>query len=419
MFTDEPKLNDLAWMRGISRRDFLRRGTAFVGAAAIGGALAACGGGNEGAAPAPPAEEPAAPPAEGGGAAGGSVSWLSWPGHNDPSFIKPFTDETGITVKGKEYSGGDNMLALATTSPAGTFDVVQADAEYIALLHDAGLLVPLDPADFPDINDYWPEFGLQSNFPNLFFDGTPYGFIQRFGHLNIAYNTKYLSEADVDTYAILSDEKVKGKVGWFDWWAHMGPISLYEGAKGSWWPAGQLDPYNITDDQFKTMTDSVFALKPQTAGFYSIADIFTAFANEDIWVQTAGGDWTALLLADQGHPIKAHTPKEGTIQWTECVGIFKDSKNPEGAKEFVQYCISPRGQVQTAIIPAYQASIPSKTGWELMDQEHPDWAERLGLKLDGPNILDFYHSGLVSIRKIPVQQTIEEWNDAWTQFKAL
>jgi hypothetical protein len=59
MSTDEPKLDNLA-RAGISRRDFLRRGTAFVGAVAIGGTLAAWGGDGVGGAPAP---------AEGGAAA--------------------------------------------------------------------------------------------------------------------------------------------------------------------------------------------------------------------------------------------------------------------------------------------------------------------------------------------------------------
>jgi spermidine/putrescine transport system substrate-binding protein len=417
MSTDEPELDNLA-RAGISRRDFLRRGTAFVGAVAIGGTLAACGGDEEGAATAP-AEEGAAPPAEGGGA-GGTVNWLSWPGHNDPSFIKPFSDETGITVKGKEYSGGDNMLALATTSPAGTYDVVQADAEYIPQLQEAGLLLELDPADFPQTNDFFDEFKPDSELvPGLVIEGQWYGFIQRYGFLGLAYNSERVTDDEAQSYEILFDPKVEGKVGWFDWWAHMGPISLYEGAKGSWWPAGELDPYNISADQFGTMTETVFSLKPQTAGFYSIADLFGVFANEEIWIQPAGGGWTALLLEAEGHPIKASVPKEGAIQWTECLGVFKDSKNLEGAKEFIRYALGPRGQLQTAILPAYQAYIPSQAGWELINEEEPDWAQRLELELDGPNVLDYYEEGRISIRKLPVQQTIEEWNDAWTEFKAL
>ena len=74
--------------------------------------------------------------------------------------------------------------------------------------------------------------------------------------------------------------------------------------------------------------------------------------------------------------------------------------------------------MQTAILPAYQAEIPNTAGWELMAEEQPDWVERLDLSVEGPNILDLYDEGRISIRKLPVQQTIEEWNDAWTEFKA-
>jgi spermidine/putrescine transport system substrate-binding protein len=407
---------------GISRRDLLIRGGAFLGMLGLGGTLAACGGGDE--ETAAPAEEP--PPAGETGAApsasgsGGQVNWLSWPGHNDPSFIQPFTEETGITVKGKEYSGGDNMLALATTSPPGTYDVVQADAEYISQLKDAGLLEPIDPAEFPELADYADEFKPEGELvPGLVLDNEVYGLIQRFGFLGLAYNTTHVTDEEAQSYDILFDPKVAGKIGWFDWWAHMGPIGLYEGAKGSWWPAGELDPYNIDQTQFETMVDTVKSLKPATAGFYSIADLFGVFANEEIWIQPAGGGWTALLLEAEGHPIGASVPDQGAIQWTETLGIFKDAKNKDQAKQFIHYAIGPRGQMQTAILPAYQAEIPNEAGWELMAQEQPDWVDRLDLSVDPPNILDLYGEGKISIRKLPVQQTIEDWNDAWTEFKAL
>ena len=63
-------------------------------------------------------------------------------------------------------------------------------------------------------------------------DGDVYGLIQRFGFLGLAYNSEKVTEDEAQSYEILFDPKVQGKVGWFDWWAHMGPIGLYEGAKG-------------------------------------------------------------------------------------------------------------------------------------------------------------------------------------------
>ena len=242
------------------------------------------------------------------------------------------------------------MVQLNTPYPATAYltgylrsrgyDVVQADAEYIVQLKDAGLIEPLDLSEFPQVNDFQDQFKPESELvPGLVLDGQPYGLIMRFGFLELAYNTEHVTEQDAQSYEILFDPKVSGKIGWFDWWAHMGPIGLYEGAKGSWWPPGKLDPYDISEDQFQTMVDTVKSLKPATAGFYSIADLFGVFANGEIWIQPAGGGWTALLLEAEGHPIAASIPKEGAIQWTETLGIFKDAKNKAGAKTFVSFML--------------------------------------------------------------------------------
>jgi spermidine/putrescine transport system substrate-binding protein len=68
---------------GMSRRAFLRS-TAIMGV----GALAA------------PAVFTSGARAE------GVLNLLSWPGHGDPAFVKPFEDQYGVSVRAKEYVGG-------------------------------------------------------------------------------------------------------------------------------------------------------------------------------------------------------------------------------------------------------------------------------------------------------------------------
>ena len=74
---------------------------------------------------------------------------LTWPGHGEPAFVKPFEDQYGVKVVVKEYVGGEPMLALMNQSPPGTFDVVLADAEYIGMLQEGGFIDELNPADYP------------------------------------------------------------------------------------------------------------------------------------------------------------------------------------------------------------------------------------------------------------------------------
>jgi hypothetical protein len=134
-----------------------------------------------------------------------TLTWLAWSGQSDKEFLGPFEKKYGATVKAKEYSGDDEMLALATTAPAGTFDVVHADAEYVSLLRKAGLLMPLNLADFPEVKSFFPEFGPVGSrhyFPSLWDKGNPYAFVLRFGLLELAYNTKYVKPHDAESYKV-------------------------------------------------------------------------------------------------------------------------------------------------------------------------------------------------------------------------
>ena len=234
----------------------------------------------------------------------------------------------------------------------------------------------------------------------------------RFGYLGLAYNTKKLSAKDVQSYKILWDKKVKGKVGWFDWYLpSMGNLSQYLGHTKY--------PFRITNDQFDKLKDTLFSLKAQSAGFYSMADVFSSLSNGDAWVIPGVGDWTAQLLKSQGHPIAAVVPKEGGLQWTESLSIFKNAKNHDLAVKFIQYATSPEGQVRSATLPAYSAAIPSRAGWVALAKEKPAWAKRLRMQLNvHPNVIDEFRQGKISIRETPQNQSIEDWNKVWTEFKS-
>jgi spermidine/putrescine transport system substrate-binding protein len=376
--------------RRISRRDFLKGVSMVAGAGAVGGSfLTACGG---------------------AGSPGGEsnvLNFLSWPGHGDPEFVGPFEEQHGVQVKTKEYVGGDQAVSIINSTPPGTFDVVLLDAEYVPLVQRTGRLMELDPADYP-FNDYWPEF---RHFETHWFDDKLYAVMLRFGYLGLAYNADKLSEDAVKSYEVLWDDKLKGKVGWFDWYLpSMGAISLYNGNR---------PPYDISDAAFQKVKETLFTLQPQSTGFHQMAELFSSLTNEQAWATPGIGDWVVLLLQQDGHPIEATIPEEGGLQWTESLSIFTDARSPELAKKFIQYATTPEAQVRTATLSSYAAAIPNKEGWELLAKKQPEWSERLRMQLDEPNVMDEFRKGNIFIRKTPVQQTIEQWNNVWTEFKTL
>ena len=229
---------------------------------------------------------------------GQTLNVLTWPGHGEPYMVALFEERYGVRVRVKEYVGGDQLLAIVNSTPAGTYDVILADAEVVEQLVAAQQIERLNAADYP-ISDFWPEF---RKFPLHWYNDQLYAVMLRFGYLGIAYNSKQLSAEDVSSYKILWEPKVTRKVGWFDWYLpSMGCLSLYDGNKA---------PYDISNENFDKLKKTLFSLKPQTSGFLQMAELFSSFAGAQIWAVAGIGDWVALLLEDQGHPIKATVPKE-------------------------------------------------------------------------------------------------------------
>lgn len=335
------------------------------------------------------------------------LTLLSWPGYTDPAVVGPFEEAHGVKIVGKEYTGGDNMLALMNSSPPGTFDLVLSDAEYVHMLTEADVLDPLDPGAY-HINDFWPEF---QNFPGLWQNGEMYAVMTSFGYLGMTYNSEKLTREQMKSYKVMWDPSVTGRVGMYDW--YLPPMLCLSLANGN------RPPYDIDAAQFEGVKDTLFSLKPQVVGIGAFAQSFSMLSQAEAWIMPGTGAWLTLLLKQDGVPVDDIVPEEGGLQWTEAMGIAKSSEKKDLARMFLEYMASPEGQMRVAIKPAYSGSIPNKAGWTQLNEEHPDWAALLLHEFDKRNVMDEYKEGKIFIRDLPKQQSLTEWNDVFTQFKNL
>ena len=336
-----------------------------------------------------------------------TLNYLAWPGHGAEEVVGPFEEANNVKIVTKEYIGGEAMLALVNQSDPGTYDVVLSDREYITMLRAGGFIDELDVNDYP-FDDFWPEF---QKMPGHWLDGKLYSVIVDFGYLGIVHNTDYISVEEASSYKVLWDPKLEGKVGQFDWYLpSMGCLSQYNGNK---------TPFDIDDAAFAKLRDTVFSLKPQISGYFNIADIFTSLINRDSWAFQGIGDWITILLAADGHPVTTTIPEEGGIQWTESLSIGTGSKKQALAKKFIQYLVSPEGQVRVALKSSYMGSIPNKKGWKLMNEINADGADILRHRFDKRNVMDEYADGKIALRQLPAQQSIDDWSEVWNEFKSL
>jgi len=335
------------------------------------------------------------------------LTMLAWYGHGEPDIVADFEAAHNVKITAKYYTGGDNMMALVAQSPPGTYDLILSDAEYTTALQRAGYVEQMDPKDYP-LDDYFPEY---QHFPGNWDNGKLFSLIIRFGYLGVSYNTQVVSKSEARSYNILWSKKVKGRVAHFDWaLPNLGCLSLKNGNASP-------GPYELTNEQWRKLKQTTMSLRSQVRGFYDYGGTLSSLKNGDVVVMAGIGDWITGLLQRDGAPVNTVVPDEGGIQWSESYCIGKGTKKYELAKSFIQYITSPEGQVKSAMMKAYPAMIPTRGGWKLLNEKFPAEAKRQGMVLTGHNVRDLYKEGLIHFRKWPVNQSLEQWNDFWTEYK--
>jgi spermidine/putrescine transport system substrate-binding protein len=333
------------------------------------------------------------------------LTMLAWYGHAEPDIVAEFEAENNVKFVPKYYTGGDNMLGLISQSPAGTFDVILSDAEYVQALNDAGYVEELDPNDY-HFDEYFPEF---QNFPGNWKDGKLFSVVTRFGFLGVAYNTDALTEAEASTYNVFWDEKLKGKVGHFDWHLpNLGQMSLL---------SGNANPYDIDEAAWGAVKDKTMTLRPQVGGFFDYGGTFSSLNDGQMLAFCGIGDWITGVLEKNGAKVRSVVPQEGGLQWSECFSVGKGSAKADLAKKWIQYITSAKGQAKSAQMAAYPALIPNEKGWEVLNTENPAEAKRQGMTKDAGNAIEMIRAGRIKYRQWPVQQSLEDWNDFWSEYK--
>lgn len=335
------------------------------------------------------------------------LNMLAWYGHGEQDVVAEFEAVHNVKFRPKYYAGGDNMLALIAQSPPGTYDIILSDGEFVQQLNQADYIEQLDPSDYP-IDDFIHDDFKQ--FPGHWRDGKLYSAMVRFGHLGVAYNRNVLTAQEAMSYSCYWNEKVAGKVGHFDWHLPtLGMMSLYD---------GNSSPFDLSADAWAKVQATTMSLRSQAGGFFDYGGTFNSLKTGEMLALCGIGDWITGVLERDGAPVTSVVPKEGGIQWTESYCIGKGSKHGDLANEFIKYMLSPQGQVRSAEMAAYPAFCVTNAGQAELRKVNPMEAQRTG-QVQGVanNPVTLINDGRIHYRDIPRQQTLDDWNDFWSEYK--
>jgi len=336
------------------------------------------------------------------------INMLAWYGHGEPDMVGAFEEANNVKFVPKYYAGGDNMLALIAQSPPGTYDIILSDGEFVQQLNAADYIEPLDANDYPFDDMLHEDF---TKFPGHWDGDTLFSMMVRFGHLGVSYNTTAISAEEAASYACFWKPEVAGKVGHFDWHLPtLGQMSLYDGNGAGLW--------DLDDAQWDKVQETTMSLRPQVGGYFDYGGTFNSLKNGEMMAMVGIGDWITGVLEKDGAPVASVIPKEGGIQWTESYCIGKGSAKADLVKNFIQYMMSPEGQVKSAQMAAYPGNVITKAGLAALNEADPAEAARTNQTVgNAMNPINLINEGRIHYRDIPKQQTLEDWNDFWSEYK--
>ncbi|TGS71763.1 extracellular solute-binding protein [Mesorhizobium sp. M3A.F.Ca.ET.201.01.1.1] len=231
--------------------------------------------------------------------------------YHEDSWIKEFTEATGIPVKVIRVGSVDEMFSLPS-SGATRPDICFIDSGTLTRFVDADLLVPFDPAKVANAANVSPSLNWK-NFNT--YKGNLWGVPYAWGTIPMMYDADVITQKPT-SWAALWDKAYAGKVSTFDdAYLNIPMVALRIGAK---------DSANLTDDEFNQVHAALKELRPQirviAKGF---DDMSSLFLNKDAVIAYCQNIAVVNKLQDQGRNVQLAYPDEGTLYWVDNALVTK------------------------------------------------------------------------------------------------
>lgn len=299
----------------------------------------------------------------------GELSLLTWEGYADPSFTKPFEQQTGCRVTAT-YVGTNDEFVAKVMGGGADYDLVSPSNDTTMRLIDAGVIEPIDPAKVPAMKDFFPIF--QSP-PWLSKNGRIYGVPYGWGIVRTIVRADAVSKAP-DSLSFLWDPTFKGR------------ISVWDDVQEIYMTAHLLgfpNTYTLSEPQLAQVKAKLIALKPNIRKFWgTTGEMGTLVATGEV---VAGNSWepTIVSLRRAGIKIIEVEPKEGRNGWSDSWMILKGASDNPCVYRWLAWTSSPKAQALGYGVVGYGFSNAKMVG-ELAGTSKALYQE---LKLDDPNIL--------------------------------
>ena len=260
-----------------------------------------------------------------------------------------------IKVNYKTYESNESMYTLLK-SGAAEYDVVIPSDYMIGKMINEGLLAKLN---FDNIPNYQY---IHDDYKNLEYDpNNEYSVPYTWGTVGIFYNTKYVSQAEVE------------EQGWDILWnpKYAGKIFMFDNARDSFMIALKKLGYSMNttnETEWREAYEELAKQKPLVQGYF-MDQVFQQMTNEEGWIAPYySGDGANMITGDDGNEhIQYYIPDEGTNKFVDAMCVMDTSENKELAERYINFMC--RTDVATANAEYICYSTPHKEALNELEDE--------------------------------------------------
>jgi spermidine/putrescine transport system substrate-binding protein len=269
-------------------------------------------------------------------ASSGEINILMWSDYLPESFVKAFTDKTGIKINFTGIGSNEEILNKLKSTNGQGFDLVSPTVNRNLLWADLGILQPFDMKKVP-LDKVNPAMALGEQHWNFGGKGTHW-LPHIWGTEGVAWRTdKFTPAGEFPSYYDIWDDanagKTMGRGHSMLLGLGLGMERRGEMAPGSIW-AAYKSPEKMTEVWTK-LVETAIKKKKNIKVLWNDADMQkNGLLNEGVVVaQTWDGPPIALKTA--GEPVMYRAPVEGSMAWVDGMSLPIGAKNIDQVYAFI------------------------------------------------------------------------------------
>lgn len=305
-----------------------------------------------------------------------------------PIGYRSFEQKTGVNIKFKPLSNLDDIVNLAESNQH--FDLFIISNEGIKILHDMGLVIPVNLQKLPNYQN------LHNNLKYSEwsqFDSRVYAVPWAWGPTGLMYNKDIVKNPD--SWKILWNPEYRGKVAMWDDMSMIWTTALSLGYK---------NVYSLTREQLDKVKNKLLELNKLQARYYKGGgDELSLINKHQLVAYNSWYDPSARLKA-AGKNYAMTIPKEGAVGMFDSYMISKNAHHKELAHQYINHQIEPDIQEKmvklTGLAPSNIETLTLLTAEEIraLHLDEPDYFNRMILWDHMPR-KNLYDEVLNAVRK--------------------